>query len=74
MTAYVATLEARPLDMGIPSFDIRPTIAKVAKRPEGVDPETWHRERARVWARRNRILNVLMLAAIVAVLIRYCGP
>ena len=35
----------------------------MGKRPPGVDRETWLRERAAVWRRRNRILNVLMAVA-----------
>ena len=38
-----------------------------------MDQQVWLELRARVWRRRNRVLNVLMLAAIVAVLVRYCG-
>ncbi len=44
----------------------------MARRPPGEERKAWLEERTRVWARRNRILNVLMLAAIVAVLVRYC--
>jgi predicted transposase YbfD/YdcC len=45
----------------------------MSKRPEGVDREDWLHERARVWRRRNRILNVLMAIAIALVLLRYCA-
>ena len=45
----------------------------MAKRPPGVDRATWLRQRADVWRRRNRILNALMIAAIAAVLLRYCA-
>lgn len=44
----------------------------MARRPPGVDREAWLEERARVWRRRNWVLNVLMLGAITAVLVRYC--
>ena len=43
----------------------------MAKRPPGVDRETWLRERREVWRRRNRVLNILMLIAVVVVLARY---
>jgi hypothetical protein len=45
----------------------------MAKRPAGVDRETWLRERERVWAQRNRVISILMLVAAAALLIRYCG-
>jgi hypothetical protein len=38
-----------------------------------MERETWLKERQQTWARRNRILNVLMALAIVAVLVRYCS-
>ena len=41
------------------------------KRPQGIDREIWRSERNSVWRRRNRMLNLLMIAAIVAVLVRY---
>lgn len=44
----------------------------MAKRPPGVDREAWLEERSRVWRRRNRVLSLLMLAAIIAVLARHC--
>jgi len=43
----------------------------MAKRPEGTDPAQWRLQRAELWRRRNRVLNVLMVLAIVAVLARY---
>ncbi len=43
----------------------------MARRPEGLDPATWRAQRAAVWRQRNRVLNVLMALAIVAVLARY---
>jgi hypothetical protein len=43
----------------------------MAKRPEGVDRAQWQAERAAVWARRNRMLNMAMLIAIAAVVLRY---
>ncbi len=43
----------------------------MARRPAGVDPGTWRAQRAAVWRQRNRVLNVLMALAIVAVLARY---
>ena len=45
----------------------------MAKRPPGVDRATWQSQRAEVWRRRNWILNALMIAAIAAVLLRYCA-
>ncbi len=43
----------------------------MAKRPEGVDPQTWRTQRAQIWRRRNRVLNVLMVAVIFGVLARW---
>lgn len=43
----------------------------MAKRPPGVDPEAWRTQRAEVWRRRNIVLNGLMIAVIVAVLVRW---
>lgn len=43
----------------------------MAKRPADVDRETWLRERSEIWRRRNRMLNILMVAAILVVLWRY---
>ena len=43
----------------------------MAKRPAGVDTETWRSQRAQVWRRRNIVLNGLMIAVIVAVLVRW---
>jgi hypothetical protein len=43
----------------------------VAKRPSGTDKQTWRAQRNETWRRRNRILNILMVAAIIAVLVRY---
>lgn len=43
----------------------------MAKRPEGVNPQTWRAEREQVWRGRNRVLNVLMIAVIVALLARW---
>jgi hypothetical protein len=37
-----------------------------------MDREAWREERARIWRRRNRVFNFLMVAAVVAVLIRHC--
>jgi hypothetical protein len=37
-----------------------------------MDREAWLEERARIWRRRNRVFNVLMVAAAAAVLIRHC--
>ena len=41
------------------------------KKPEGVDRETWLREREQTWRRRNWVLNGLILAAIAVVALRY---
>jgi hypothetical protein len=43
----------------------------MAKRPPNVDRETWLRERAETWRRRNRVITVLMAVAIAVVLFRY---
>ncbi len=43
----------------------------MAKRPPGVDPETWRAQRDELWGRRNRVSNIVMLAAIAVVLARY---
>lgn len=43
----------------------------MAKRPADVDRASWRAERNETWRRRNWILNVLMVAAIIAVLVRY---
>lgn len=43
----------------------------MAKRPPDVDRDTWLRDRAELWRRRNRVLNLLMVAAIVVLLYRY---
>jgi hypothetical protein len=43
----------------------------MAKRPAGVDRAQWQAERSAVWARRNRILNVAMLVAAAALIVRY---
>ena len=43
----------------------------MAKRPEGMDAAEWRAQRAEVWRLRNRVLNLLMVLAIVAVLARY---
>jgi len=45
----------------------------MAKRPAHVDRETWARERAETWRRRNRVITALMALAIAAVLIRHCA-
>jgi hypothetical protein len=45
----------------------------VAKKPEGVSREKWLEERNRVWARRNTLLNALIVAVCAAVLWRYCA-
>ncbi|MBW2282774.1 MAG: hypothetical protein JRG76_13525 [Deltaproteobacteria bacterium] len=44
----------------------------MAKRPADMDVEQWQVERARVWRRRNWVLNGLMLAVIVAIYLRNC--
>lgn len=43
------------------------------RRPDGVDPETWRRERAAYWKRVNRVINIAMIVAIVLLLARYLG-
>ena len=41
------------------------------KRPPGMDRATWRVERDAVWRRRNRIFTIFMIAAVIAVLVRY---
>ena len=43
----------------------------MAKRPAAVDRASWRKQRSETWRRRTWILNVLMAAAILAVLVRY---
>jgi hypothetical protein len=43
----------------------------MAKRPEHVDPQVWRRERERLWRRRNRLFNYLILAVSAALLVRW---
>lgn len=43
----------------------------MAKRPEGMDLETWRAQRAAHYKRINRTLNIMMLVAIALLLIRY---
>jgi hypothetical protein len=43
----------------------------MAKRPEGMDVETWRAQRAAHYKRINRTLNLLMLVAIGLLLWRY---
>ena len=43
------------------------------RRPEGIDRDAWLEQRARIWARRNAVLNVLLVAVCAAVLWRYCA-
>ena len=45
----------------------------MTRRPDDVDPATWKAQRAAYWKRVNRVLNVLMLLAILLVLARYMG-
>jgi hypothetical protein len=45
----------------------------VTNRPPDRSPEEWRQQRARVWARRNAFLNLLIVAVCVAVIWRYCG-
>jgi hypothetical protein len=45
----------------------------MARRPPHLSREEWLKQRAEVWRRRNRILNVLMLIAIALLLLRYFG-
>lgn len=44
----------------------------MAKRPDEIDREEWLAERARVWRRRNWIINGLMWLTIVVLFLRYC--
>lgn len=44
----------------------------MAKRPEGVDRDTWLAERARIWRRRNLVINALMWVVIAILFVRYC--
>lgn len=43
----------------------------MAKRPEGVDPEVWRARRAAHWRRINWVLNLLMVLAALAIILRY---
>jgi hypothetical protein len=43
----------------------------MAKRPDGVDPEAWREQRAAHWRRINWVLNVLMVLAALAIILRY---
>ncbi|MEE8557771.1 MAG: hypothetical protein V3T14_07785 [Myxococcota bacterium] len=45
----------------------------VERRPPGVDRKTWREQRDRVWARRHRVFNVVMVIAIGFVVLRYCS-
>jgi hypothetical protein len=45
----------------------------MTRRPDNVDPEVWKAQRAAYWKRVNRILNVLMAAAILFLIARYFG-
>jgi hypothetical protein len=45
----------------------------MARRPPGADREVWRAERDQIWKRRNMILNLLMVIAILAVLWRNCS-
>jgi hypothetical protein len=45
----------------------------MARRPAGVDRESWLRERAETWRRRNRVITALMAVAIALVLVRHCA-
>jgi hypothetical protein len=43
------------------------------RRPEGMDPEVWKAQRAAYWKRVNRVWNVLLVLAILALAARYFG-
>jgi hypothetical protein len=45
----------------------------MSRRPDNVDPEVWNKQRAIYWKRVNRVWNVLMLLAALALLARYFG-
>jgi hypothetical protein len=45
----------------------------MARRPAGVDPETWREQRATYWRKVNRFWTVLMLIVCAVVLARYFG-
>jgi CHASE2 domain-containing sensor protein len=43
----------------------------MARKPAGVDTETWRKQRDEVWRWRNRLITGLMVAAIVVLVLRY---
>ena len=43
------------------------------RRPNDVDPEAWKAQRAAHWKKVNRVWNVLMILAILAIAARYFG-
>jgi hypothetical protein len=45
----------------------------VARRPPDVDPAAWRAQRQLYWKRVNRVLNVLMVVAILLLLAQYFG-
>jgi len=45
----------------------------MARRPAGVDLETWRTQRAQYWRKVNRFWTVLMVVACALVLARYFG-
>ncbi len=45
----------------------------MTKKPEQIDRETWQRERAVVWAKRNRVLNFMMVVVVAAIVLRSCS-
>ena len=45
----------------------------MAVRPAGKDRDDWRRERDQVWKRRNRVITILMVVAILLILARYGG-
>ncbi len=45
----------------------------MTKRPEEMDREEWLAGRARIWRRRNWIINGLMWVTIVVLVVRYCA-
>ncbi len=45
----------------------------MAKRPEGMGRDAWLEERARIWRRRNWVINGVMWVVIAILFVRYCA-